>query len=252
MHVGWSTREVAEIAGTTVNTVRHYHRLGLLELPERAGNGYKQYEVRHLVCLLRIRRLVGLGVPLNRIGDVSARDETTQEALRDLDAELGATIERLQHARADIQAIMAEQSPADIAAGFETVGARLSEADSSMIHLYGRVFDEQALADVRQMTEDDDAETGAEIDALAPDADDATRQRLAEALAPSLAKNFVDYPWLRDPAARIAQTRHVTEQTFVEALTDLYNPAQLDVFVRASVLAQQRIAPGPTEAEPGA
>ena len=69
--MAWSTRELANLVGTTVNTIRHYHRLGLLDVPEREYNGYKQYEVRHLVRLLRIRRLVSLGVPLSQIGEVS-------------------------------------------------------------------------------------------------------------------------------------------------------------------------------------
>ncbi|MBE1592289.1 putative MFS family arabinose efflux permease [Nonomuraea angiospora] len=32
-NLGWSTREVAELAGTTLKTVRHYHDIGLLEEP---------------------------------------------------------------------------------------------------------------------------------------------------------------------------------------------------------------------------
>ncbi|MFI2713959.1 MerR family DNA-binding transcriptional regulator [Micromonospora sp. NPDC018662] len=36
---GGSTRELAEIAGATLKTVRHYHRIGLLAEPERATNG---------------------------------------------------------------------------------------------------------------------------------------------------------------------------------------------------------------------
>lgn len=55
--MAWSTRELAEMAGTTVKSVRLYHQRGLLEEPERSPNGYKKYEVRHLVDLLRIRRL---------------------------------------------------------------------------------------------------------------------------------------------------------------------------------------------------
>ena len=33
--MGWSTREVAQLAGTTLRTVRHYHEIGLLDEPER-------------------------------------------------------------------------------------------------------------------------------------------------------------------------------------------------------------------------
>src|SRR5690606_8663333 len=56
--MAWSTRELAELAQTTVNTIRHYHHLGLLAEPARKDNGYKQYGVKHLARLLRIRRLV--------------------------------------------------------------------------------------------------------------------------------------------------------------------------------------------------
>ncbi|MFD2466244.1 MerR family transcriptional regulator [Amycolatopsis silviterrae] len=44
--------------------MRHYHEVGLLAEPERLANGYKQYGVVHLVRLLRIKRLVGLGFSL--------------------------------------------------------------------------------------------------------------------------------------------------------------------------------------------
>uniref|UniRef100_UPI0037167E9A MerR family transcriptional regulator n=2 Tax=Bacillati TaxID=1783272 RepID=UPI0037167E9A len=53
--MAWSTRELAELAGTSLRAVRHYHEVGLLEEPERRANGYKQYGVAHLVRALRIR-----------------------------------------------------------------------------------------------------------------------------------------------------------------------------------------------------
>lgn len=237
----WSTRELANLAGTTVNTIRHYHRLGLLDVPERRYNGYKEYEVRHLVCLLRIRRLVDLGVPLSQIGDVSAGADNTPDALRELDAELAARIERLEQARSDIAAILRDHAPADAPAGFESVASQLSEADSSIIHIYKQLYDEDALADVLKMVEADTDAVSAEIDALPPDADEGTRQRLVERLAPILAQNLIDYPWLDDAAAHLSKSKRVTQQTFVEVMVELYNPAQLDVFGRASVLAHERL-----------
>ncbi|GAA3207175.1 MerR family transcriptional regulator [Microbacterium terregens] len=237
----WSTRELANLAGTTVNTIRHYHRLGLLDVPERRYNGYKEYEVRHLVRLLRIRRLVDLGVPLAQIGEVSAGADNTPDALRDLDAELAARIERLEQARSDIAVILRDNAPADAPAGFESVASRLSEADSSIIHVYKQLYDEDALADMRKMVEADTDAIGAEIDALPPDADEETRQQLVERLAPVLARNLSDYPWLDDPGAHLSKSKHVTQQTFVEVMVELYNPAQLDVFGRASVLAHEQL-----------
>jgi len=101
----WSTRELAEIAGTTVNTVRHYHRLGILGEPDRAANGYKQYETRHLVRLLHIRRLRELGVPTFQIDRHDSEVENT-ELLPEIDANLAASIARLLRARAEIQVIL--------------------------------------------------------------------------------------------------------------------------------------------------
>ncbi len=52
--MAWSTRQLAALAGTTLRAVRHYHEVGLLDEPERASNGYKQYRTEHLLRLLRI------------------------------------------------------------------------------------------------------------------------------------------------------------------------------------------------------
>lgn len=142
--MAWSTRELAELANTTVNTVRHYHRVGLLDQPERRYNGYKQYEVRHLVRLLRIRRLAELGVPLSQMHELSEGADGSPDVLRELDAELQRSIERLQAARADIAAILDHQAPADGPGGFESVASRLSARDSSMIHIYSQLFDVDA------------------------------------------------------------------------------------------------------------
>lgn len=241
--MAWSTRELAELAGTTVNTIRHYHRIGLLDVPERRYNGYKQYGVQDLVRLLRIRRLADLGVPLSQIGEVGAGGESMPDALRGLDAELAASIGRLQQARADIAAILRDDAPADAPAGFESVASHLSESDSSIIHIYTQLYDEDAMADLRRMVEVD-ADAGAvgnEINALPADADEATRQRLAERLAPTLAQNLIDYPWLSDPARHLSKSKQVTQQTFIEAMVELYNSAQLDVFSRAGLLAQEHL-----------
>lgn len=94
----WSTREIAELAGTSLRAVRHYHQVGLLAEPERRSNGYKQYGVEHLVRLLRIKRLADLGFSLPQIADTLDEGDHPEQALRTLDAELAATIERLQRA----------------------------------------------------------------------------------------------------------------------------------------------------------
>ncbi|MCR2764245.1 MerR family transcriptional regulator [Microbacterium sp. zg.B48] len=112
--MGWSTREVADLAGTTVNAVRHYHRVGILDVPDRMSNGYKQYQVGHLVRLLQIRRLRALGVPLEQIAHVGGRGDASPEALAEIVADLSLSIERLQRARAEIAAILQRSSATDV------------------------------------------------------------------------------------------------------------------------------------------
>lgn len=204
----------------------------------------KCYGLSHLVRLLRIRRLAELGVPLSQIGEVGAGGDSTPDALRQLDAELAARIERLHRARSDIAAILRDSAPADVPAGFESVAARLSEADSSIIHIYTQLYDEDAMTDLRRMVEADTDFIGDDIDVLPPDADEETRQRLAERLAPILARNLIDYPWLSDPVAHLSKSEHVTQQTFIEAVIELYNTAQLDVLHRASILAHEHLRIG--------
>ena len=239
--MAWSTRELAKLAGTTVNTIRHYHRLGLMSEPERRYNGYKQYDVHDLVHLLRLRRLAVLGVPLSQIEEVSAGSDRTEDALREVDAELAASIERQQQARSDIAAILRDGTRADVPAGFESVASRLSEADSAIIHIYTQLYDKEVLADLREMVETDTDAISEALSALPPDADESTRQGLAERMAPGLLQSFIDYPWMNDPLARLSKGDRMTKQTFIDSVVELYNPAQLDVIKRAGILAQERL-----------
>lgn len=238
--MAWSTSEIADLASTTVNTVRHYHRLGLLPEPERRYNGYKQYGVSHLVQLLRIRRLVDLGLPLAQIGalDDGVRD---QDLLREVDAELVASIERIQRARASIAAILREGAPLDGPAGFESVASRLSEADRALLHVSAQIYDADAMADLQHMVEvdEEDGGFGAQMDALPPDADETARERLVGILAPILAHNLTAYPWLVNPSAHLSRSEAVARQTITSAVAELYNPAQLDVLVRAITRAHE-------------
>lgn len=56
--------QVAQLAGTTVRTVRHYHQTGLLPEPPRSPNGYRQYRGSDLSRLHQIRQLSELGLAL--------------------------------------------------------------------------------------------------------------------------------------------------------------------------------------------
>ena len=240
--MAWSTRDLADLAGTTVNTIRHYHRSGLLEQPDRMSNGYKQYGARHLVRLLRIRRLRDLGVPLAQIESVGFGAETPSAALLSIDADLAATIARLQRARAEIRAILAGTTATDVPSGFEDLASRLSGPERSLMLVYAQLYDESAMADLKKMVEEEPADAGADFNALPATADEATRQRVARILAPQIAQNLSDYPWLSDPTAHRSRGPEITQEAFIETVRELFNPAQLDVLARASIIATQRPA----------
>jgi DNA-binding transcriptional MerR regulator len=237
----WSTSELAELAGTTVNTVRHYHRSGLLEEPDRMSNGYKQYGARHLVRLLQIRRLRDLGVPLSQIETVGFGGESPAGALLAIDADLATSIERLQRARAEIRAILDGSTATDVPPGFEDVAERLSTPERSLMLVYEQLYDDKAMGDLRSMVETDSNEGTAEFEALAADADEDTRQHFIELFAPEIARHISDYPWLIEPTEHLSKGPRVTMQTFAETMTELYNEAQLDVLARAGALARQQL-----------
>lgn len=132
--MGWSTRELADLVGTSLRTVRHYHDVGLLGEPERRPNGYKSYGVAHLVRVLQIKRLTGLGLSLKQIAEMDEADENQQEALRALDAELAATIDRLQGVRDELAQIFSSEIAADLPREFgaAAVAMNFSETDRSL------------------------------------------------------------------------------------------------------------------------
>ncbi len=233
----WSTRELAELSGTTVNTIRFYHQRGLLPEPDRDANGYKRYDVAHLIRLLRIRRLRDLGA---KVSDIDPGASLSPQALADLDAQLAETIERSIRARADIAEMTLHQGTTDVPSGFADISARLTENQRSLMLVYAQLYDADTMAQVRQMLEVPPAPATVEFEALAADADEATRSRVAQAYAKELAQAMVDYPWLRTQREHLTKSESVTGAAIGAAIHDIYNAAQRDVLVRASAMAQER------------
>ncbi|MDJ0336655.1 MerR family transcriptional regulator [Cryobacterium sp. PH31-O1] len=236
--MAWSTSQLAELAGTTVKAVRHYHKVGLLEEPERRTNGYKQYQVSHLLRLLQISRLAELGVPLAEIASLGRADKDPDEAIRVLDAELAVTVDRLQRIRAELALILRHRSPAELPAGFSEVAGELSNADRSLVMIYSRVFDESAMEELRRSIKSEPrTAVDDELEALPPDSDRTTRQRLGELLAPAMARQLEQSSWLRDPGTKTLRGPVDAQTTVTTALKDLYNPAQLEVMYRAHLIS---------------
>jgi len=71
---GITIGQAAAFAGVTIKTVRHYHKLGLVEEPDRDGSGYRRYGSDDLLRLVQVRTLAAAGVPLADIGGMLDAD----------------------------------------------------------------------------------------------------------------------------------------------------------------------------------
>lgn len=121
--MAWSTRQLADLAGTTVRALRHYHDVGLLEEPRRRADGRREYGVAHLVRVLRIRRLADLGFTLPQIGEVVDADRHPREALRGLDAHLARTVDRLGDVGAEVRHVLLRQAASGATADLRPTAA---------------------------------------------------------------------------------------------------------------------------------
>ncbi|SKH45416.1 MerR family transcriptional regulator [Mycobacteroides abscessus subsp. massiliense] len=232
--MGWSTRELADLAGTSLRTVRHYHDVGLLGEPKRRSNGYKSYGVAHLVRVLQIKRLTGLGLSLKQIAEMDGADENPQEALRALDAELATTIDRLQGVRDELAQIFSSEIAADLPREFgAAVDMNFSETDRSLAFVMSRVLGPSGLqAFVGMFLDQQDRELDHELENLPADADERTRADLAERMSLHAKRLYVDHPGMLNSTADAPRGQRFAESTVARALLDLFNPAQLDVLMR--------------------
>ena len=149
--------ELAGLAGVSTRTVRHYHRIGLLPEPQRRENGYRSYELRDLLLLLRTRRLVDLGLSLEEVADALSDDQGRDlvEILREIDGDLAAQQDRITRQRAAIADLLAAdgdlRSPELVsvlesltdhpAAEREGLAAELVESMTGGLDLYRSVLD---------------------------------------------------------------------------------------------------------------
>lgn len=234
--MSWSTREIAELAGTSLRTVRHYHEIGLLDEPERRSNGYKQYGVNHLVRLLWIKRHTVLGFSLPQIAEMPAGGDSSADPsdLRALDEELAATIERLQHARTEVGALLRSTATSDLPLRFASVdeNAELPDADRSFVTVLGTVLGPSGLDTYADLLHQEPQPVARELDELPADADEESCQSLAERLVPYVRALQIQHPGLSDLASDAPRGRNHTARTIGKAIGDLYNPAQIKVLHR--------------------
>lgn len=63
-------KELAQVTGLPISTIRYYERLGLLSDPERLPNNYRKYSDQNIKKLQLIQYLSGLGLTLGKVRDL--------------------------------------------------------------------------------------------------------------------------------------------------------------------------------------
>lgn len=233
--MSWSASELGALAGTSRRTVRHYQELGLLSEPERSSNGYRHYDVTHLVRLLRIRRLSELGLPLALIRDLGESDAHPSQALRSLRTELDASIGRLQALRAELDAIVAQAAPIDLPIDLAEVTRDLSQADRSLTVVLSRVLGPEAVQAWKELLGPyRSAPAVAAFDALEVDAPAGERERVAADLLEHMQAVAVGLPDALAPLLDDLARRSASRRSVDAAVDQLYNSAQRDVLRLAS------------------
>ncbi|SDY78786.1 DNA-binding transcriptional regulator, MerR family [Saccharopolyspora shandongensis] len=237
--MGWSTRQLAELAGTTVKAIRHYHQVSLLDEPERTSNGYKQYGTAHLIRVLQIIRMKELGVPLAQIRTMGRADEDPEAAIRVLDADLAATIERLQRIRSELALVLKFRAPIDTPTPFQPVADSLSERDRGLITVYSRIFDAYALEDFRVLLSES-SENDDRFDNLPEDADDEVIEELARRLAVDIRQHQARFPWMKDSLSAAPRGKRFAAMALQTAIVELFNPAQVKALAGAFAILEEQ------------
>ncbi|MEV0110757.1 MerR family transcriptional regulator [Nocardia sp. NPDC050799] len=93
---GVTIGQAAAFADITIKTVRHYHKLGLVDEPARDSSGYRRYDSADLSRLVQVRTLAAAGVPLADIVPLLDFDAAPfADALADVGRRLTARIAEL-------------------------------------------------------------------------------------------------------------------------------------------------------------
>lgn len=218
------SKEVADLAGVTVRTLRHYHHMGLLPEPPRSANGYRVYGATDVARVLRIKRLASLGISLQQVKEMldeegsDAAAHSGNEALDALDAELAERIEHLQEQRRIIAELRERSISPDAPPAFAEHLARLKEAGAGSrfveTELAGLFLVDRLLATGSEEAEsvvqffellgesdrtDRYVQLNERLFALPADADEAERQNLADDfvsfMLPLLDRGCERYGW---------------------------------------------------------
>lgn len=243
------SQNLAELAGTTVRALRHYHKIGLLPEVPRDSNGYRRYDARDLIRVLRIRQLAASGMPLRKIADALEQDPQNQaELLEELDRDLVTQIEQLEAQRkllADLRIRM--KQPAWFAIAEQPAQTQQLDQDLWTLMTATGDVDESTIATMHDLF---DSESFAELAAAwYPRFEQLeTCSSVDEQHADELAMKIADFA---DTVLAATALAPATEELPVMALVeqmqaDTLSPAQQQVWGRFLTIIETRWAQEPS------
>lgn len=101
-----------QLTGSTLKTVLYYHKIGLLQEPERSEGGYRLYGSAELSRMQLIKHLKNLGLDLKRIKEMlgdAGDQKTLQEVLQSLREELLSEKKRLDERLGKTEKLLSEE-----------------------------------------------------------------------------------------------------------------------------------------------
>jgi Cu(I)-responsive transcriptional regulator len=100
-----SIGELARIAGTGIETIRYYERIGLLPPPPRTRGNYRAYRRSHLDRLRFIRRSRELGFSLDAVRDLLRLSDDQKRSCVEIDELARVHLADLEDKLADLVAL---------------------------------------------------------------------------------------------------------------------------------------------------
>ena len=103
--------DFVKLTGSTLKTIKYYHKIGLLSEPKRSSGGYRLYGPAELARMLLIKRLKSLGLDLQRIKEIlgeSNNPRTLREVLQSVQIELLNEKKNLEERVAKIEKLLNE------------------------------------------------------------------------------------------------------------------------------------------------
>jgi len=148
--------------------------------------------------------------------------------------------------RDEVTTLVDQGGALDVPEGFSEVASQMSEADRALMLVYSRIYHQPGVDRMREMIKElGRTPLDEELDALAADADDATREALARRYAPYLADIRRRWGWIDDPMQHARHSAAQMRSAVIGTLLEVYSAAQLDVIARANRIIDERTAAMP-------